>query len=603
MKTWVYVGVALCASCTSLGETNTEDGVGRADAALIFDDDSRRDYYDHDAPWLRERTLRSVMAVVNPDRLVMIDRNDIRLTDDAMTIGEREDLCPDVDFEDQPTLANCSATLIGEDLVLTAGHCLGEASDCSQYAFAFNYFYESEGKFATMTAEDIYYCRNRIVYNNSGGIDHAIVQIDRPVHPRHRPAAIRYNDEALALDTPVAISGFGLGLPAKLDDEGIVVSNEEEMGVPTYFETTLDVFPGNSGSGVYLHSDEVVGVLVRSPKNHIEERPDADCNQWLVASSGNSGNDVSHVARAIEELCEDVQHPTILCADQGALCKGCDACTGDEKCHTLVGDPNTSYCTVDCTVDADCAAGLACDGGQCLPRPACYGGNLWLFDACGRPRKMQGACSEDAVCKPGAFACTAAGPGNSCEQTEELELKDATIRGTLGDDYRSNFNGSCGGLGQDRVYPFTTDKKIRFRATVTGFDTVLYLRRTCDDPASEILCRDDTTPPGDKGTRLEETLEPGQYFLILDSDGFEPVPGGDFELEIKVTDLSDDEEPDDAGTSDGGVGGKTKDPGGDGCSVHAGPPSSGGTLVWILAGLAVVARVRRHRAGAIRDIL
>ena len=33
----------------AVGALERRAGVGRADAALIFDDDSRRDYYDHDA--------------------------------------------------------------------------------------------------------------------------------------------------------------------------------------------------------------------------------------------------------------------------------------------------------------------------------------------------------------------------------------------------------------------------------------------------------------------------------------------------------------------------------------------------------------------------
>jgi len=49
--------------------------------------------------------------------------------------------------------------------------------------------------------------------------------------------------------------------------------------------------------------------------------------------------------------------------------------------------------------------------------------------------------------------------------------------------------GSCGGVGPDRVYTFTlyADSMVEFLAS--GYDIVLVLREVCDDYGSEVVHR------------------------------------------------------------------------------------------------------------------
>ena len=57
------------------------------------------------------------------------------------------------------------------------------------------------------------------------------------------------------------------------------------------------------------------------------------------------------------------------------------------------------------------------------------------------------------------------------------------------------FRTTCGnhGVGNDRPYVIDVPYAFDLRAEVTAatFDTVLHLRRACDDPATELACDDD----------------------------------------------------------------------------------------------------------------
>jgi hypothetical protein len=81
----------------------------------------------------------------------------------------------------------------------------------------------------------------------------------------------------------------------------------------------------------------------------------------------------------------------------------------------------------------------------------------------------------------------------------------------------------------DDLYVFTLDTETMVTASVTGFDTVLYLREVCDDPDSELACNDDNTPPGGYGSYVSETLPPGEYFLIVDGYGSD---SGSYQLTV-----------------------------------------------------------------------
>ena len=120
-----------------------------------------------------------------------------------MNFGERANLCPDEKFREQPIGAFCSGSLVGEDLVMTAGHCVKNDSDCADTRMVFGYAIKKEGEAAvtTLPSGEVYSC-SKIVKRFLGGepgsdnpegqhlgADFALIQLDRKV-TGHKPLAI-----------------------------------------------------------------------------------------------------------------------------------------------------------------------------------------------------------------------------------------------------------------------------------------------------------------------------------------------------------------------------------------------------------------------------
>lgn len=492
--------------------------------AVVYDQDDRTDFYAvEDEDW-QALMRESIVALVRPSDLDESDPNDI--VPRGRTLQDNRDLCDDERFLDHPTMANCSGTLIDDDLVLTAGHCVDDERDCANYRFVFDYFYAAEGELQQMTSEDVYGCRALVARVLQGDEDWAVVQLDRPVDGQRRPAAVRRGDDALQAGDPITVIGFGSGIPAKFDDGGQVTN--PRAGARIYFEGTPDTFGGNSGSGVFNDAREVVGVLVRGEADYTD---DGDCTRVRVLEDGGEDGteDMTYAFRAIDALCEtDIETP--LCDGRGGWCR---PCAGDETCQegfTCLDDPTTgvSYCSQRCDADDDCRSDHACVEGTCAPEveTRCVGRDVYEANACGVEIELVEACRENDFCVAGA--CVEGGDGNTCGTAVEVDIFSGGFEDVLvSEQHTDDFDSGCGGSGIDRVYTFTTDAPISLRAMVRGFDTVLSLRSECESVRSLIACNDDANPPGRRGSRVDADLDPGTYFLIVESAS---TAEGDIEL-------------------------------------------------------------------------
>ena len=108
--------------------------------------------------------------------------------------------------------------------------------------------------------------------------------------------------------------------------------------------------------------------------------------------------------------------------------------------------------------------------------------------------------------------------GDVCADAIEIEVSDGQqiISGDTSNALNM-YQPSCTySYAPDQVYAFTIEQPTQLEAVVSGYDTVLYLRSTCEDAGTNIACNDDSNPPGGFGSRLEEDLQPGTYFLFVD---------------------------------------------------------------------------------------
>ncbi|MEM1416328.1 MAG: hypothetical protein AAGH15_15575 [Myxococcota bacterium] len=180
-----------------------------------------------------------------------------------------------------------------------------------------------------------------------------------------------------------------------------------------------------------------------------------------------------------------------------------------------------------------------------------YDGALYLLRECGQPSTVV-ECNDDApdtsrahidaIVEPGVYYLVADGYGNA-SGSYELEVSARALQplsavcsaapaltpgqpqtGTTeqGIDY---FQATCadGARGPDSVYSLRVDQPSRLRVRQqSDHDGVVYVRRDCQDPTTEIACNDDF---GDTHRSLVTTLvQPGTYTVI--SDGFGSSPQG-----------------------------------------------------------------------------
>jgi len=217
----------------------------------VYGFDDRKDIFE--AGPFYAKIARSVAAVMSGD--MPVENGLVKL--DLHAIGPAYSLCASERFYNQPADSFCTASLVGPDLMLTAGHCVSSAASCREQKFVFGYEMGPNGEWpAILPADNIYSCAEIIVSTNNGTVDYAVVRLDRPVTGREplqidRSGLPSVGDGVFAIGTP-------LGLPLKIADNAHI----RTVGVDSFI-SDLDTFGGNSGSPVFsARNGLIIGVLI-----------------------------------------------------------------------------------------------------------------------------------------------------------------------------------------------------------------------------------------------------------------------------------------------------------------------------------------------------
>jgi hypothetical protein len=227
----------------------------------IFGEDNRLDLYDVED----QRILQLADSTVMIFRLVEGENGKMRrqlvktgsgYRIDASTLDEKENLCPGVRFAAQTSAHGCTGTLVGTDLILTAGHCIKDLADCKSKQVAFGYAIKERGHPPGVLAKDeVYSCVEIVARHFGKNNDWAVFRLDRSV-AGHFPLEINRSGK-IKKGTPVFTIGHSDGLPTKVAGGAVVLH-----GDANFFETDLDAFPGNSGSPIFnARTGLIEGVL------------------------------------------------------------------------------------------------------------------------------------------------------------------------------------------------------------------------------------------------------------------------------------------------------------------------------------------------------
>jgi hypothetical protein len=290
---------------------------------VVYGVDDRVEYYD--APTnLQEITRKSVVALMESAALGSPDTNgEYSGPSSVSTLATAARVCSSERFADQPIPAFCSGTLIAEDLVLTAGHCISNLAECIDTRIVFDFYYVSDGTLATIDSSSVYSCtaylREQVTYTNGVKRDFAVLKLDRAVEGDREPVQTSTDYDDVNLSDLYDIIGFPSGLPAKILSNFPLRELGPQEGM---FTGSPDTFGGNSGSGVFDPAGKHVGILVEGEVDYVTTTGGCDvvndCSQ-----DDCRGETMTYTAYAKEQL-----HAI--------------SCTSDSQCHD--NDCDEGYC-------------------------------------------------------------------------------------------------------------------------------------------------------------------------------------------------------------------------------------------------------------------
>lgn len=285
-----FLGLGIAAFLIAAGTT------AFADARVIYGEDDRRDLFDSRNEALMLDLARSTAILVKKDDLTEADKQFKLPTE---TFGESQNLCKEEPFFDQPTPGFCSGFLVGDDLFVTAGHCITDESMCAGVSMIFDYGYDHQGKdLSAVDKDDVYFCQSIVAREYAGGRDKdfAIVKLDRAVVGRE---ALKLNrGRAINSGDGVTVIGHPSGLPTKITSGAKVRANDAAQ---PYFVANLDTYGGNSGSAVFnTKTGEVEGILVRGETDFVYRNSCAISNHCEEGSC--RGEDVTKTSLFVQHV-------------------------------------------------------------------------------------------------------------------------------------------------------------------------------------------------------------------------------------------------------------------------------------------------------------
>ncbi len=292
VKIFIALGtLAILASCAPQNkDTQSIAGDGKVTSNVIYGSDGRLDVYQ-----LTDDRLKKLAD----STVALVRSSDLSATAGGITnvvgknFGTEMNLCSSEKFREQDTAAFCSGSLVGPDLVLTAGHCIETLPDCNTTSLVFGFAVKSAGVLPKQVqTTEVYKCKDivKTIRNNSGQ-DFAVIRLDRPV-ANHAVLQLRTSGEMSVGDGLVVI-GHPVGLPTKVTTGGKVrsIANAE------YLVASVDTYGGNSGSAVFnAQTGLIEGILVRGEQDFQSQ---GNCTVSKVCAEDSCrGEDITRISMA-----------------------------------------------------------------------------------------------------------------------------------------------------------------------------------------------------------------------------------------------------------------------------------------------------------------
>ncbi|MBC7421135.1 MAG: trypsin-like peptidase domain-containing protein [Bdellovibrio sp.] len=246
-----------CGPENTIKKANYNDDT-KLSANVIYGTDGRLDVY---------QTTDDRLKRLADSTVALIRNSDLQASGGGVSIAGKNygtdlNLCATEKFREQDTAAFCSGSLVGSDLILTAGHCVETLTDCQNMSVVFGFAVKTLGALPkTANASEVYRCKEIIKTVKTSAADFAVIKLDRVV-TGHAVLPIRATGD-VEQSTSLVVIGHPVGLPTKITTGGVVRSISTD-----YFTTNLDTFGGNSGSAVFNSTTGFIeGILVRGEQD------------------------------------------------------------------------------------------------------------------------------------------------------------------------------------------------------------------------------------------------------------------------------------------------------------------------------------------------
>ncbi len=238
-----------------------------ASITVVYGQDNRKDIYQvSNAAHLK--LAQSTAAMIPANTFVRATKENF-FNVDSQSLEVSQNVCASEKFSQQPAAANCSGFLVGEDTLITAGHCYRFADTdkiCKAFVWVFDFNMTSASAEPTknIALSNIYLCKKVISATLDEQNDFSIIKLDRKVVGRE-PLKFRTSGK-VSDSTNLVVIGNPTGLPTKVTDGGKILNNSSS----NVFITNLDTFHGNSGSAVFDSSTGLVeGILIQGKTDYV----------------------------------------------------------------------------------------------------------------------------------------------------------------------------------------------------------------------------------------------------------------------------------------------------------------------------------------------